>query len=202
MFASGQNNKLLYGDPPKSPRATRKFSSPPPLSIAKTASPSRRRKLSLNIPIITGGKALDLAALGCSSNGYTSMYSAMSPFGKTTLDTSKLYVSGGFANKIADEGDMPAEKPEDPSAPSRQSECTWLMGPPGAGGEPGVPARLRRPCNLGRAMWEPRLQRCPGPGDSFLPWGHVLGRARHRQSSRLPESVWLRSRTGPGHVVA
>ncbi|XP_032955865.1 ras-specific guanine nucleotide-releasing factor 1 isoform X4 [Rhinolophus ferrumequinum] len=121
LFASGQNNKLLYGDPPKSPRATRKFSSPPPLSIAKTASPSRRRKLSLNIPIITGGKALDLAALGCSSNGYTSMYSAMSPFGKATLDTSKLYVSGGFANKIADEGDMPAEKPEDPSAPSRQS---------------------------------------------------------------------------------
>lgn len=121
LFASGQNNKLLYGDPPKSPRATRKFSSPPPLSITKTASPGRRRKLSLNIPIITGGKALDLAALGCSPNGYTSMYSAMSPFGKATLDTSKLYVSGGFANKIADEGDMPTEKPEDPSAPSRQS---------------------------------------------------------------------------------
>ncbi|XP_019495549.1 PREDICTED: ras-specific guanine nucleotide-releasing factor 1 [Hipposideros armiger] len=120
LFASGQNNKLLYGDPPKSPRATRKFSSPPPLSITKTSSPSRRRKLSLNIPIITGGKALDLAALGCSSNGYASMYSAMSPFGKATLDTSKLYVSGGFANKIADEGDVTAEKPEDPSAPSKQ----------------------------------------------------------------------------------
>uniref|UniRef100_A0A8B9Y9M4 Ras protein specific guanine nucleotide releasing factor 1 n=1 Tax=Bos mutus grunniens TaxID=30521 RepID=A0A8B9Y9M4_BOSMU len=90
LFASGQNSKLLYGDPPKSPRATRKFSSPPPLSITKTSSPSRRRKLSLNIPIITGGKALDLAALSCSSNGYTSMYSAMSPFGKATLDTSKL----------------------------------------------------------------------------------------------------------------
>ncbi|XP_024088317.2 ras-specific guanine nucleotide-releasing factor 1 [Pongo abelii] len=121
LFASGQNNKLLYGEPPKSPRATRKFSSPPPLSITKTSSPSRRRKLSLNIPIITGGKALDLAALSCNSNGYTSMYSAMSPFSKATLDTSKLYVSSSFTNKIPDEGDMTPEKPEDPSALSKQS---------------------------------------------------------------------------------
>ncbi|XP_058150590.1 ras-specific guanine nucleotide-releasing factor 1 isoform X2 [Dasypus novemcinctus] len=121
LFASGQNNKLLYGDPPKSPRATRKFSSPPPLSITKTSSPSRRRKLSLNIPIITGGKALDLAALSCSSNGYTSMYSAMSPFSKATLDTSKLYVSSSFANKIPDEGDTTTEKPEEPSALSKQT---------------------------------------------------------------------------------
>lgn len=127
LFASGQNNKLLYGDPPKSPRATRKFSSPPPLSITKTSSPSRRRKLSLNIPIITGGKALDLAALSCNSNGYTSMYSAMSPFSKATLDTSKLYVSSSFASKIPDEGDMSAEKPEESSAPSKQSE--WMRGP-------------------------------------------------------------------------
>ncbi|XP_067554882.1 ras-specific guanine nucleotide-releasing factor 1 isoform X1 [Pseudorca crassidens] len=121
LFASGQSNKLLYGDPPKSPRATRKFSSPPPLSITKTSSPSRRRKLSLNIPIITGGKALDLAALSCNSNGYTSMYSAMSPFSKATLDTSKLYVSSSFASKIPDEGDMSTEKPEESSAPSKQS---------------------------------------------------------------------------------
>ncbi|XP_029094298.1 ras-specific guanine nucleotide-releasing factor 1 isoform X2 [Monodon monoceros] len=120
LFASGQNNKLLYGDPPKSPRATRKFSSPPPLSITKTSSPSRRRKLSLNIPIITGGKALDLAALSCNSNGYTSMYSAMSPFSKATLDTSKLYVSSSFASKIPDEGDMSTEKPEESSSPSKQ----------------------------------------------------------------------------------
>uniref|UniRef100_A0A8C3LD48 Ras protein specific guanine nucleotide releasing factor 1 n=1 Tax=Chrysolophus pictus TaxID=9089 RepID=A0A8C3LD48_CHRPC len=73
LFASSQNTKLLYGEPPKSPRANRKFSSPPPLSITKSSSPSRRRKLSLNIPIITGGKALDLAALSCSSNGYASI---------------------------------------------------------------------------------------------------------------------------------
>lgn len=127
LFASGQNTKLLYGEPPKSPRATRKFSSPPPLSITKTSSPSRRRKLSLNIPIITGGKALDLAALGCSSNGYTSLYSAVSPFGKATLDTSKLYVSGSFTNKIPDEGDTAAEKPEELAALSKQSE--WTHGP-------------------------------------------------------------------------
>uniref|UniRef100_A0A8C5C1K1 Ras protein specific guanine nucleotide releasing factor 1 n=1 Tax=Gadus morhua TaxID=8049 RepID=A0A8C5C1K1_GADMO len=82
FFASSQNNKLLYGEPPKSPRASRKFSSPPPLAMTKSSSsPNRRRKLSLNIPIITGGKALDLAALSCSpSNGYASMYSTMSPF--------------------------------------------------------------------------------------------------------------------------
>ncbi|XP_032692758.1 ras-specific guanine nucleotide-releasing factor 1 isoform X2 [Lontra canadensis] len=121
LFASGQSNKLLYGDPPKSPRATRKFSSPPPLSITKTSSPSRRRKLSLNIPIITGGKALDLAALSCSSNGYTSLYSAVSPFSKATLDTSKLYVSSGLANKIPDEGDTAAEKAEEPGALSKQT---------------------------------------------------------------------------------
>ncbi|KAK2506357.1 LOW QUALITY PROTEIN: hypothetical protein MC885_020338 [Smutsia gigantea] len=120
LFASGQNNKLLYGDPPKSPRATRKFSSPPPLSITKTSSPSRRRKLSLNIPIITGGKALDLATLSCGSNGYTPTFPAMSPFSKAALDTSKLYVSSGFANKISDEGETTPEKPEDPSAISKQ----------------------------------------------------------------------------------
>uniref|UniRef100_A0A671WH96 Ras protein specific guanine nucleotide releasing factor 1 n=1 Tax=Sparus aurata TaxID=8175 RepID=A0A671WH96_SPAAU len=96
FFASGQNNKLLYGEPPTSPRASRKFSSPPPLSITKTSSPNRRRKLSLNIPIITGGKALDLAALSCSPNGYASMHSTMSPFSKTTLDINKLYVSSSM----------------------------------------------------------------------------------------------------------
>ncbi|XP_074088022.1 ras-specific guanine nucleotide-releasing factor 1 isoform X2 [Macrotis lagotis] len=120
LFASGQNNKLLYGEPPKSPRANRKFSSPPPLSITKSSSPSRRRKLSLNIPIITGGKALDLAALSCSSNGYASMYSCMSPFSKTTLDISKSYVSSNFPNKIPDEGEGTAEKIED-SSPNKQS---------------------------------------------------------------------------------
>ncbi|XP_048811957.1 ras-specific guanine nucleotide-releasing factor 1 isoform X2 [Lagopus muta] len=120
LFASSQNTKLLYGEPPKSPRANRKFSSPPPLSITKSSSPSRRRKLSLNIPIITGGKALDLAALSCSSNGYASMYSSMGPFSKTTLDINKLYVSSSYPNKIPDEGEAAAEKQEE-MPPSKQS---------------------------------------------------------------------------------
>uniref|UniRef100_A0A3P8PS22 Ras protein specific guanine nucleotide releasing factor 1 n=1 Tax=Astatotilapia calliptera TaxID=8154 RepID=A0A3P8PS22_ASTCA len=105
FFASSQNSKLLYGEPPTSPRASRKFSSPPPLSITKSSSPNRRRKLSLNIPIITGGKALDLAALSCSPNGYASMHSTMSPFSKTTLDINKLYISSTMASKIPDEGE-------------------------------------------------------------------------------------------------
>uniref|UniRef100_A0A4W6CKB1 Ras protein specific guanine nucleotide releasing factor 1 n=1 Tax=Lates calcarifer TaxID=8187 RepID=A0A4W6CKB1_LATCA len=110
FFASSQNSKLLYGEPPSSPRASRKFSSPPPLAIAKNSSPNRRRKLSLNIPIITGGKALDLAALSCSSNGYASMYSSMSPFSKTTLDINKLYVSSPITSKISDEGEDKKDK--------------------------------------------------------------------------------------------
>ncbi|NXM27423.1 RGRF1 factor, partial [Oxyruncus cristatus] len=120
LFANSQNNKLLYGEPPKSPRANRKFSSPPPLSITKSSSPSRRRKLSLNIPIITGGKALDLAALSCSSNGYASMYSSMAPFSKTTLDINKLYVSSSYPNKIPDEGEAALEKQEE-LLPGKQS---------------------------------------------------------------------------------
>ncbi|CAL8350290.1 unnamed protein product [Merluccius merluccius] len=117
FFASSQSNKLLYGEPPKSPRASRKFSSPPPLAIAKTSSPNRRRKLSLNIPIITGGKALDLAALSCSPNGYASMHSAMSPFSKTTLDINKLYVSSKTA---PDDGDAKAEGKAEDSPLSKQ----------------------------------------------------------------------------------
>ncbi|NXI13535.1 RGRF1 factor, partial [Irena cyanogastra] len=120
LFANSQNNKLLYGEPPKSPRANRKFSSPPPLSISKSSSPSRRRKLSLNIPIITGGKALDLAALSCSSNGYAGVYSSMAPFSKTTLDINKLYVSSSYPNKIPDEGEAASEKQEEP-VPGKQS---------------------------------------------------------------------------------
>ncbi|XP_041081928.1 ras-specific guanine nucleotide-releasing factor 1 isoform X1 [Polyodon spathula] len=116
FFASSQNNKLLYGEPPKSPRASRKFSSPPPLSITKSSSPNRRRKLSLNIPIITGGKALDLAALSCSSNGYASMYSSMSPFSKTSLDINKLYVSSSIPSKIPDEAETKTDKPDEPSS--------------------------------------------------------------------------------------
>ncbi|XP_054128546.1 ras-specific guanine nucleotide-releasing factor 1 isoform X3 [Melozone crissalis] len=124
LFANSQNNKLLYGEPPKSPRANRKFSSPPPLSLSKSSSPSRRRKLSLNIPIITGGKALDLAALSCSSNGYAGVYSSMAPFSKTTLDINKLYVSSAYPNKIPDEGEAAAEKQEESLQGKQSSEVS------------------------------------------------------------------------------
>ncbi|XP_056356166.1 ras-specific guanine nucleotide-releasing factor 1 isoform X2 [Oenanthe melanoleuca] len=124
LFANSQNNKLLYGEPPKSPRANRKFSSPPPLSISKSSSPSRRRKLSLNIPIITGGKALDLAALGCSSNGGAAVYPALAPFGKTSLDINKLYVSSGYPNKIPDEGEAASEKQEESVLGKQSSEVS------------------------------------------------------------------------------
>ncbi|KAM4748317.1 ras-specific guanine nucleotide-releasing factor 1 [Rhinophrynus dorsalis] len=124
LFASNQNNKLLYGEPPKSPRATRKFSSPPPLSITKSSSPSRRRKLSLNIPIITGGKALDLAALGCAPNGYSSTCPAPLPYSKTTLDINKLYVSGSFPSKVGEGEEPPAERDEEPEAQRQSSEVS------------------------------------------------------------------------------
>ncbi|KAG7272593.1 hypothetical protein CRUP_003515 [Coryphaenoides rupestris] len=115
FFASSQSNKLLYGEPPKSPRASRKFSSPPPLSITKSSSssPNRRRKLSLNIPIITGGKALELAALSCSPNGYAGMHSAMSPFSKTALDINKLYVTSKTTTAAATPDDTADAKAED-----------------------------------------------------------------------------------------
>uniref|UniRef100_A0A8C4ZR05 Ras-specific guanine nucleotide-releasing factor 1-like n=1 Tax=Gadus morhua TaxID=8049 RepID=A0A8C4ZR05_GADMO len=119
FFASSQSNKLLYGEPPKSPRASRKFSSPPPLSITKTSSPNRRRKLSLNIPIITGGKALDLAALGCSPNGYTGLHSTVSPFSKTTLDINKLYVSNMAVREVCDEEPPPSDEVEAEMSPPK-----------------------------------------------------------------------------------
>ncbi|GLD58254.1 ras-specific guanine nucleotide-releasing factor 1-like protein [Lates japonicus] len=63
----------------------------PALAFLRPARPTRRRQLSLNIPIITGARPWT-NALSCSPNGYTSMHSTMSPFSKTTLDINKLYV--------------------------------------------------------------------------------------------------------------
>lgn len=52
--------------------------------------------MSLNVPIITGGKALELASLGSSSDGYPNIHTPIAPFGKTTLDSSKHCVASGF----------------------------------------------------------------------------------------------------------
>ncbi|XP_060709319.1 ras-specific guanine nucleotide-releasing factor 1 isoform X1 [Hemiscyllium ocellatum] len=106
FLASSQNNKLLYREPPKSPRASRKFSSPPPLSISKSSSPIRRRKLSLNIPIITGGKALDLATMTCSANGYASA-------GKTVKEDSES------EQALSDEAETETSPPKSPPTPKK-----------------------------------------------------------------------------------
>ncbi|XP_078097313.1 ras-specific guanine nucleotide-releasing factor 1 isoform X4 [Mustelus asterias] len=106
FLASSQNNKLLYREPPKSPRASRKFSSPPPLSISKSSSPIRRRKLSLNIPIITGGKALDLATMTCSANGYASA-------GKTVKEDSES------EQALSDEAETETSPTKSPTTPKK-----------------------------------------------------------------------------------
>uniref|UniRef100_H9GMJ9 Ras protein specific guanine nucleotide releasing factor 1 n=1 Tax=Anolis carolinensis TaxID=28377 RepID=H9GMJ9_ANOCA len=183
LFANSQNTKLLYGEPPKSPRANRKFSSPPPLSLTKSSSPSRRRKLSLNIPIITGGKALDLAALSCSSNGYASMYSSsMSPFSKTSLDINKLYVSSGgsgspvtttttsnYSGKAPpDEGEGAAERPEDLLSTSRSG--MFLLEGPGSTSVSRQPAwapeELPKPIIF--SLFLPRTLSQDDPGDNQI----------------------------------
>ncbi|XP_052045253.1 ras-specific guanine nucleotide-releasing factor 1 isoform X1 [Apodemus sylvaticus] len=115
LFSSSHSAKFLYGDAPKSPNTCRKYS-PPPLAISPS-SPGRRRKLSLNIPIITGGKALELASLGSSSDTYTSIHSPISPFSKATLDTSKLCVASHLP-KTPEEIAIPPTIPEKPGEPS------------------------------------------------------------------------------------
>jgi Ras-specific guanine nucleotide-releasing factor 1 len=91
-----------------------------------TSSPSRRRKLSLNIPIITGGKALELASLGCSSDSYANIHSPISPFGKTTLDTGKLCMASSLP-KTPEEIDVPATIPEKPGELSAsRKHSKWI----------------------------------------------------------------------------
>ncbi|XP_070599186.1 ras-specific guanine nucleotide-releasing factor 2 isoform X1 [Erythrolamprus reginae] len=72
FFATNQNNREHMTDA-KSPHLCRKFSSPPPLSLSRTSSPVRTRKLSLNSPLNSRIVALDLSA--SSANSPTSTYS-------------------------------------------------------------------------------------------------------------------------------
>ncbi|CAI9551821.1 unnamed protein product, partial [Staurois parvus] len=86
FFASSQS---LDG---KSPHLCRKFSSPPPLSLSRTSSPVRARKLSLNSPLNSRIGALDLST-SSSASSPTSIFSpATSPppsTNKVPLDLSK-----------------------------------------------------------------------------------------------------------------
>ncbi|XP_041424543.1 ras-specific guanine nucleotide-releasing factor 2 isoform X2 [Xenopus laevis] len=87
FFATSQN--LSDG---KSPHLCRKFSSPPPLSLSRTSSPIRARKLSLNSPLNSRIGALDLST-SSSASSPTSVFSpATSPpptTAKVPLDLSK-----------------------------------------------------------------------------------------------------------------
>lgn len=92
----------------------------------------------------------------------------MSPFSKATLDTSKLYVSSSFANKIPDEGDMTPEKPEEPLALSKQSEWMRL----------GAPIGSRVP---GTSWWDAQM---PGCGRQKSPeHHHILVDCQHPSSA-------------------
>ncbi|XP_078531441.1 ras-specific guanine nucleotide-releasing factor 2 isoform X1 [Lissotriton helveticus] len=91
FFATSQNNRD-HGNDGKSPHLCRKFSSPPPMSLSRTSSPVRTRKLSLNSPLNSRIGALDLST-SSSASSPTSVYSpATSPppiSNKVPLDLSK-----------------------------------------------------------------------------------------------------------------
>ncbi|XP_051876626.1 ras-specific guanine nucleotide-releasing factor 2 [Pristis pectinata] len=91
FFATNQNNRVEHVNDGKSPRLSRKFSSPPPLSFSRTSSPARTRKLSLSSPVSSKTGALDLST--SSTSGTTFAHSAViSPppvASKVPLDLSK-----------------------------------------------------------------------------------------------------------------
>lgn len=97
FFATNQGpwgNELLNN---KSPRLSRKFSTPPPLSIPSwTSSPMHCRKLSLSSPV-SGGKAmaLDLSASSMAVSSPTSAYNPMMSSPPTNCTKAPLDLSKG-----------------------------------------------------------------------------------------------------------
>ncbi|XP_010861692.1 PREDICTED: ras-specific guanine nucleotide-releasing factor 2 [Bison bison bison] len=92
FFATSQNNRGEHLVEGKSPRLCRKFSSPPPLAVSRTASPVRARKLSLTSPLNSRIGALDLTTSSASSSPTTTHSPAASPpphTGKVPLDLSR-----------------------------------------------------------------------------------------------------------------
>uniref|UniRef100_A0A8D2N9F7 Ras protein-specific guanine nucleotide-releasing factor 2 n=1 Tax=Zonotrichia albicollis TaxID=44394 RepID=A0A8D2N9F7_ZONAL len=79
FFATSQNNRGEYLADGKSPHLCRKFSSPPPLSLSRTSSPARTRKLSLTSPLNSRIGALDLSASSVASSPTSSYSPATSP---------------------------------------------------------------------------------------------------------------------------
>ncbi|XP_062455672.1 ras-specific guanine nucleotide-releasing factor 2 isoform X1 [Rhea pennata] len=92
FFATSQNNRGEYLADGKSPHLCRKFSSPPPLSLSRTSSPVRTRKLSLTSPLNSRIGALDLSASSIASSPTSTYSPATSPpptSSKVPLDLSK-----------------------------------------------------------------------------------------------------------------
>ncbi|XP_025891806.1 ras-specific guanine nucleotide-releasing factor 2 [Nothoprocta perdicaria] len=92
FFATSQNNRGEYLADGKSPHLCRKFSSPPPLSLSRTSSPVRTRKLSLTSPLNSRIGALDLSATSVASSPTSAYSPATSPpptSSKVPLDLSK-----------------------------------------------------------------------------------------------------------------
>ncbi|XP_030049194.1 ras-specific guanine nucleotide-releasing factor 2 [Microcaecilia unicolor] len=95
FYATSQNNKEHMSEG-KSPRLCRKFSSPPPLSLSRTSSPVRTRKLSLSSPVNSQIGALDLStssSTSCPTSVYSPITSPPLPAGKVPLDPSKSFSS-------------------------------------------------------------------------------------------------------------
>lgn len=93
FFATSQNNRGEHLADGKSPHLCRKFSSPPPLSLSRTSSPVRTRKLSLtNSPLNSRIGALDLSTSSVASSPTSTYSPATSPpptASKVPLDLSK-----------------------------------------------------------------------------------------------------------------
>ncbi|XP_058842648.1 ras-specific guanine nucleotide-releasing factor 2 isoform X4 [Acipenser ruthenus] len=79
FFATNQNSRGEHLNDVKSPGLSRKVSSPPPLSISRTSSPVRTRKLSLNSPVNFKVGALDLSTSSTASSPTSTYNSATSP---------------------------------------------------------------------------------------------------------------------------
>uniref|UniRef100_A0A670J6Q7 Ras protein specific guanine nucleotide releasing factor 2 n=1 Tax=Podarcis muralis TaxID=64176 RepID=A0A670J6Q7_PODMU len=79
FFATNQNNRGEHLADAKSPHLCRKFSSPPPLSLSRTSSPVRTRKLSLSSPLNSRIGALDLSTTSLASSPTSTYSPATSP---------------------------------------------------------------------------------------------------------------------------
>ncbi|XP_043087583.1 ras-specific guanine nucleotide-releasing factor 2 isoform X2 [Puntigrus tetrazona] len=94
----------------KSPRLSRKFSSPPPVSIpSRTSSPIHSRKLSLSSPVSCKGGALDLSTASSPTSPYTPSITSPPPgCTRAPLDLSRGPSSPELSPSTPEEsGDLP-----------------------------------------------------------------------------------------------